>query len=79
MPRNTGGRAASATFLRREEVVEEFDGEAELSCEGAVDGFVLGEVAESVDDELSCREFYGWGSEGLDGAECFECGLEGGA
>ena len=76
---DTGGRVVGARFWRWEEVVEEFDGEAEFAGEGAVDGFVLGEVAEFFDDELSCREFYGGGSEGLDGSECFECGLEGGA
>ncbi|TVS07116.1 MAG: hypothetical protein EA423_04785, partial [Phycisphaerales bacterium] len=73
MAGSTWGRVAGAGFWRWEEVVEEFDGEAEFSGEGAVDGFVLGEVAEFFDDELSCREFYGGGSEGLDGSECFEC------
>ncbi len=55
------------------------DCEAEFAGEGAVDGFVAGKVAESVEDELSGAAFYCGGSELFEGSECFECGLEGGA
>ncbi|MCC5786135.1 MAG: hypothetical protein JJU33_05495, partial [Phycisphaerales bacterium] len=61
------------------EVVEVFDGEAEFAGEGAVNGFVLSEVAEAFEDELARRLRYGGGAELFEGAEWFECGLEGGA
>ncbi len=63
----------------REEFCELFDGESEFSGEGAVDGFVLGEVAESFEDELSRRLFDDGGAEFFEGSECVEGGLEGGA
>ncbi|MCC5786591.1 MAG: hypothetical protein JJU33_07820 [Phycisphaerales bacterium] len=66
-------------FLLWVEVVEVFDCEAEFAGEGSVDGFVAGEVAEAFEDELPRGLLDGWGAEGLDGSECFEGGLEGGA